>query len=1298
MNIKGLAKQVSIVLFLLVPFLISGKLSALDEDNDSVVEVEISSASNTKIQAADEVTFAAITDCESQQSSQLDGDCPNNIAAAMAAITMLLLVDDRVDPNDIDGDGVLNDQDAFPNDPNESSDLDGDGVGDNSDPDRDGDGVDNSDDAFPNDPQENSDIDEDGVGDNADTDRDGDGVENEGDAFPNDPAESSDIDEDGVGDNTDPDRDGDGVENEEDAFPNDPLEDSDLDEDGVGDNSDPDRDGDGVDNQFDDFPDDSTQTAVAVSLIITSPGNGTVTTASQATITGQFSGPITSINVGGVGAEIDDDRFSATVVLEEGMNKLTAVGMYLTENGEEAITSTANLVRDTTPPEIILTSVRNAMVTTESQITIAGSLEDIRSNLSGLDEASVLVNGIQVDVVNRGFELADFLLQPGLNAINVVATDVAGNTSQKRVDINFLSNAGQRLIEVQGNNQQASSGLTLDEPLVVRLVDRNNVPIEGRAVSFNVVSGDGVVTDLPREGRELVVISNEQGLAEVNFQLGRRSGAGLHQVEATSIGFPGQIVFCASADALTPATISATRGSYQESLAGSLLPEPLVAKVVDGMANPVEGVDVVFTIDQGDGVFVDEDNNEFSELIRSTDVDGNVTVDFQIGSSVETQQTNGHMVRAIVAGQPDLNTTYAATSLIAGPVSATTMQGVVLDNSNIPLPGVQVTLSSNGSVDELLATTNEQGQFIIEDVPVGTVHLDFDANTSTANGDFPTLGFEMVTVSGRDNTLGLPVYIPRLDTQGGRIAGGNEQVVIPLAGVDGAEIIIAPNSVTLPDGSDEGLIRFSQVQNDKTPMPAPDGVFFDVAWTLQPSGTQFDPPARVSLPNTSSGSPGQEFDMVTFDHNLGEWVSMGPGVVSEDGARVISKLGFGIREAGWGGLCPPPDDTCNQTCDDGNECTNDSLTDCECQNEEVPERVLSDQEEFNCQTELCVGSEPDDSDFDPSTDTENDCSMPGCRNGSAVQDIPDDSDISDDDAVCNKCQDAQIVVDESKEGVSCSDEPGEECLVCMDGTCQPEECMASNEKVTVSSETFSFVVNQIQAVQNITTQLTNAIPFLEADIDAVLDFAGSRGMRCCKDCSNFDPEGVEFTEFKGRAGITGVARAGFGGINEQLPARSVAPGISVAGRLFVTVAGATLNINALGEVNAVLIPECEDEDCAAFRIGTPVEIDLGPTVDAELQVVACSSSDSACLDNPPVLLGVAGRATAGIGIRGFIGAEAATGEQCGRNCVGARADQIRLQALVSGQVEFVFKRVAFENEVTMVLFENLALGTSGCGG
>jgi hypothetical protein len=88
-------------------------------------------------------------------------------------------------PADNDGDGVPNDEDAFPDDLSEWSDRDGDGVGDNGD-------------VFPDDATESLDSDGDGYGDN-------------GDAFPDDYTEWLDTDSDGIGDNADPDFDGDGI-------------------------------------------------------------------------------------------------------------------------------------------------------------------------------------------------------------------------------------------------------------------------------------------------------------------------------------------------------------------------------------------------------------------------------------------------------------------------------------------------------------------------------------------------------------------------------------------------------------------------------------------------------------------------------------------------------------------------------------------------------------------------------------------------------------------------------------------------------------------------------------------------------------------------------------------------------------------------------------------------------------------------------------------------------------------------------------------------------------------------------
>ena len=174
---------------------------------------------------------------------------------------------------DKDGDGVLNSDDAFPEDASADSDFDGDGLPDvaffldgdgnrltgsiniaSSDLDDDNDGVADTSDAFPLDASEFSDTDGDGIGDNADPDRDNDGVANDDDAFPLNANESADADDDGIGDNQDPDDDNDGVGDVVDAFPLNASEFLDTDGDQIGNNADTDDDGDGTLDIDDDFP------------------------------------------------------------------------------------------------------------------------------------------------------------------------------------------------------------------------------------------------------------------------------------------------------------------------------------------------------------------------------------------------------------------------------------------------------------------------------------------------------------------------------------------------------------------------------------------------------------------------------------------------------------------------------------------------------------------------------------------------------------------------------------------------------------------------------------------------------------------------------------------------------------------------------------------------------------------------------------------------------------------------------------------------------------------------------------
>ncbi|MCF6225547.1 MAG: thrombospondin type 3 repeat-containing protein [Xanthomonadales bacterium] len=79
----------------------------------------------------------------------------DNQGLSSTASTTVTVQPDITD-GDIDGDGIADENDLFPNDGDEAYDFDGDGIGDNADTDRDGDGIDNDSDWYPNDPSLNA--------------------------------------------------------------------------------------------------------------------------------------------------------------------------------------------------------------------------------------------------------------------------------------------------------------------------------------------------------------------------------------------------------------------------------------------------------------------------------------------------------------------------------------------------------------------------------------------------------------------------------------------------------------------------------------------------------------------------------------------------------------------------------------------------------------------------------------------------------------------------------------------------------------------------------------------------------------------------------------------------------------------------------------------------------------------------------------------------------------------------------------------------------------------------------------
>lgn len=635
--------------------------------------------------------------------------------------------------------------------------------------------------------------------------------------------------------------------------------------------------------------------ALQLSLDIESPTQGLVTTAATVDITGTVAPEATSVTVVGIEGTPQNGRFTLSgVPLNEGGNTLAV--MARTEGGGIG-SATVTVIRDTTAPFVVIASPRNGLVTTETQVTVTGEFVDALSSHAAQPAPEVKVNGFEAQREGRTFLYEGLVLQPGENRIQVTVTDAQGNERLAETTVTLDTTSAQRIETLLGNGQEGRVGERLPEPLVVRLRDVFGVPLPGRRVQFEVSRGSGRLISGAQEESKLTSVTDENGQAQVDFVLGDRAGAGNHEVTVTSAGFPGTVVFCASARTVEPARIVSPVGDDQTSprfgAVSTPYPKPLLTQVFDARGNPVAGVPVTYRVLHGGGSFDGQ-----PEVTSTTNHQGVATATFTLGPLAIA---NDNMVEATFPGLAELPVIFTFTGLIPGPEEETAVVGLVLDNQDDPVPGV--TLSIVGT--DRQAVSDDQGRFRITRVPPGFIGLHIDGRTTSRPGIWAQLEFHFTAVPGADNSIGRPIRLLPIDVDNGRIVGGDEEVVVPMRGVPGASLILAPHSVHFPDGSTEGRLSFTQVHSDKVPMIAPMGSGFTLAFTVQPTGTQFDPPATVTLPNIGL-PPGTEIDLFSFDHDLGEFLSIGTATVTPDGRLLRSNPGFGIDKAGWGGATPPP--------------------------------------------------------------------------------------------------------------------------------------------------------------------------------------------------------------------------------------------------------------------------------------------------------------------------------------------------------------------------------------------------------
>jgi len=224
-----------------------------------------------------------------------------------------------------------------------------------------------------------------------------------------------------------------------------------------------------------------------------------------------------------------------------------------------------------------------------------------------------------------------------------------------------------------------------------------------------------------------------------------------------------------------------------------------------------------------------------------------------------------------------------------------------------------------------------------------------------------------------DNTLGGPIYLLPLSETGlfvSETTGGT----LTLPDVPGFSLSIEPGSVTFADGSHAGIVSATQIHYDEVPIVPRLGLEPDLVVTIQPPGARFDPPAPVSFPNTGCKPPGTQVDLFSFDQDLEQFVSIGPGTIWVNGLTVGSNPGVGVVKAGWHDWAAPGSEpagggepSCRHDCGNCKNCLGGACR-------EAPEET-AEQVEDNCRMESC-SENPDPIDLSDVPDGMQCCANP----------------------------------------------------------------------------------------------------------------------------------------------------------------------------------------------------------------------------------------------------------------------------------------------------------------------------------
>lgn len=235
-----------------------------------------------------------------------------------------------------------------------------------------------------------------------------------------------------------------------------------------------------------------------------------------------------------------------------------------------------------------------------------------------------------------------------------------------------------------------------------------------------------------------------------------------------------------------------------------------------------------------------------------------------------------------------------------------------------PLEGVAVrVLGTNISV-----RTNQQGAFVIADIPTGINQLEIDGGTTSTTPPYPRIALKTNVQADRDNQFPQPVSLQQITGgsgtvglagfSGARMAEIRSQFLAALnlrhladlkneSTATGKTIVISDRGLSLeipigtnvkfPDGKTGGTVQLTVVERSRLPgLTLPAGVYPSAIAQITPLGAEFSPGASLIFPNPNQAAlpPGAKVDLYRYDVQRGGFIKRGTATVSANRSQIVS--------------------------------------------------------------------------------------------------------------------------------------------------------------------------------------------------------------------------------------------------------------------------------------------------------------------------------------------------------------------------------------------------------------------------